>query len=220
MDLANTFTKQVSTALFVLLVTVQFGFSQSKPAPFSPQRSGGISLQDVIKLTSQSPLRDSTTNEDLGKIKTNNVVNYGREFTRPEKTQLPPRTDLYASSKILNLNGKHTVVPRHSVLHVPPNLKRHLSKTPEGPLVFWPQFVSENQKLLTLQEVSLKNASGETPIPEEISRNVERAIKIVVAVYKGYPISVLAELNVKSKGKEEGVGVRSETKNRKFKSLR
>ncbi len=111
----------------------------------------------------------------------------GPTFKRPKIAKSGP----YVDSDILASSGFHTVVPRGAVLVVPErHAKRKISK-PTGVFTIWPKFLRKNYGWIYKYEVTLDQASGKTPISAEKMESLKGMGKIVVAVYKNNPISVL-----------------------------
>jgi len=97
----------------------------------------------------------------------------------------------YDGSTIITLEDVHTVVPKGSVLHVPEGLAKMIVKQPKGKMMFWPAFLQKYPKLVTSKEVTWKTAKGEDPIKESEIKACVKGGKIVVAVFKKNPLSVL-----------------------------
>lgn len=111
----------------------------------------------------------------------------GQTFTRPKIHKSGP----YLNSDILVSSGFHTVVPKHAVLVVPDRLQQKKASKPSGRFIIWPKFLNKNYGWLYKQEVTLDQASGKTPLTEEKMEQLKSLGKVVVAVYKNNPISVL-----------------------------
>lgn len=189
-------------AVVILLGVAKPVFSQgSPPPPFKPQKNGGISMKDIIKLTQRPPAKDRITDEELQRIKDSNPIRYTREFKKNLDNNPHPVGDLYADSKIIGIGEFHTVVPETAVLFVPEKLQGHILKSPRGKLVLWPHFLKQNLNWIQPREVSLKTAQGEVPLSESTQKSLVRSTKIVVAVYRGFPISVLSPTSDESASK-------------------
>ena len=67
----------------------------------------------------------------------------------------------YENSTIISVSGVHTVVPKGSVLHVPPSLAGMIVKSPKGKLLGWPQFREKNIRYINTYEVPLEVAKGQ-----------------------------------------------------------
>lgn len=108
-------------------------------------------------------------------------------FKRPNIAKYGP----YVNSDILTSDGLHTVVPKHAILFTPERLAHRKVAKPTGRFVIWPNFLSKNYGWIYKYEVTLDQASGKTPITEEQMLKIKSLGKVVVAVYKNGPISVL-----------------------------
>lgn len=164
---------------------------QTNPFPFKLKKGGNISMQDAIKLTRRPARSDRITDDALQKIKDANPTTYDRSFKKITKKIMPPRGDLYANSLILGGKESHTVVPKHSILFIPASLKGHLLEVPKDRLILWPQFFKENGNWIQTQEVTFEEARGDDKLSESVLKRIARSGRIVVAVHKGFPISVL-----------------------------
>jgi hypothetical protein len=74
---------------------------------------------------------------------------------------------------------------------VPKNLADRLKFQPGSRIQSWEEFYSQNRGWITTVEVSRVQAEGNSPIAEEIAARIGKSMNLVVAVYKGGPISVL-----------------------------
>ena len=97
----------------------------------------------------------------------------------------------YDTATIIAVPGAHTVVPRGAVLFVPPDKIGMIVKKPLGKLVRWPEFLIQNSQWITTREVTFQTAKGEDPIKEEERKIFAKGTKLVVAVFKKSPITVL-----------------------------
>ncbi len=112
----------------------------------------------------------------------------------------------YDGSTILAVvdDGVHAVVPQGALINIPPKLNAMVVKKPVGKLLRWPDFLEKYSKLLATREVSWETAKGEDPISDKEKKNFSIAGKIVVAVFKKNPITVL-EPPPKEEVEEEAV---------------
>lgn len=102
------------------------------------------------------------------------------------------RPGILERSTILSFNGFWTLVPRGAVLHLPPAYADRIVAAPEGTLLPWPDFCTRNRGWLHIQPVRLSDALGETDLSEDTREANERLGRVVVAVFRGGPISVSA----------------------------
>lgn len=108
------------------------------------------------------------------------------------------RSDPYKSSDILVSSGYHTVVPKHAVLAVPERLKDRVPSKPNGKFIIWPKFLQKNFGWIHKHPVTWDQASGKTPITQEKMDHLRSLGKVVVAVYKNNPVSVLPSKDTNS----------------------
>ena len=201
--------------LAVLPIGAPTANAQSRSAPFKLQRNSSPTIKDIVKLTRQSPARDSITDDELEKIKSENPTSYGKEFRKTDGKIMPPRADIYKSSQLLGSNGVHTLLPLKSVLFVPEHLKDKLLKERKGELLLWPQFLKENYLWLQTREVSLAIAKGEEPFSEAIQEIIPRSRKVIVAVYKRSPISVQTPKEEVESDLSSAIQAKTETQTKK-----
>jgi hypothetical protein len=105
---------------------------------------------------------------------------------------------LLERSTILAYGGHWTLVPKGSVLHVPPAFRSRISSTPAGTLLSWQDFHERNRGWIFTQAVAMENARGEAALSETILESHQQVGRIVVAVLHNGPISVRAPLPQKA----------------------
>ena len=93
-------------------------------------------------------------------------------------------------STILSFRGYWTFVPKEAVLHVPAHFRGRVGGPRQGRLLTWREFLAKNRAWLRVQPVTLANARGEEPLPEEEVRQHKTIGQVVVATCHGGPISV------------------------------
>ena len=100
-------------------------------------------------------------------------------------------TTLYKNSHIISHRGEHTIIPKNSIIILPGHLKRRVTDKPDGEFILWPNFKLMNKDWIWTLEVSLDQAKGITPISEKKIKDLEKLNRVVVALYRGNPVSVL-----------------------------
>lgn len=108
-------------------------------------------------------------------------------------------TSLYKNSHIIVNRGQHTIIPKKSILVLPDRLKTRVVEKATGKFVLWPNFKHTNQDWIWTFEVTLDQAKGITPLPDGRIKDLAKLNRVVVALYKGNPVSVLSP-----KKEEEG----------------
>jgi hypothetical protein len=121
----------------------------------------------------------------------------------PLKTQLtakakplttkPPaiQSSLWARSIILGDGEKYTLIPVGAILHLPEALRSHVLSKPQGDFTFWPNFLKRNQAWLGAKEVTLTLSRGNAQEANALLKSVSRDPRVLVATYKGGPITIL-----------------------------
>lgn len=109
------------------------------------------------------------------------------EVKRPKVVKSGP----YANSEVVAHADYHTVVPKGCVLYVPDKFRSRAVVKPHGRFIIWPKFLQRNATWLHQYEVTLDQARGLSPIDPERMKRLKQTGKVVLAVYKRNPISVL-----------------------------
>jgi hypothetical protein len=107
----------------------------------------------------------------------------------------PPSTQssLLTSSILISDGEKFTILPIGCVLQLPANLRSHIIKQPQGDVLMWPDFLRKNSAWITSKEVSLPMSRGDAKAAAPILRDVSTETRIVVAVYRNCPITILEQ---------------------------
>ena len=100
--------------------------------------------------------------------------------------------NIYRTSDILSSRGYHTVVPKSCVIFVPENLKGKLvTAKPKGQFILWDEFLKKNHGWLQKMEVTNDESLGRKPVSEAKMQRILRTGKVIIAVYKNRPVSML-----------------------------
>ncbi len=190
---SNIYALCASVYVVVILVLSIPGVEgqQAVATPFKLKKNGAPSLKDILRLVSQAPVADRITDAELEKIKAASPILYDERFRKTEEAKMPPRGDLYRNSTILGVAQFHTIVPDHAIVHMPEGMEHYVIDDPQGPLLFWNDFLGKNLGWLTTQEISLDQASGKEKLPTLVEEQIRQSELIVVATHKGFPISML-----------------------------
>ncbi len=143
-------------------------------------------------------IRDAATHESLStKLKTSQKSDPIRTIGPPKgKVNEDPakemaKRDLIAESTVVCYRGFLTLLPKKSVLHVPEHLEERIGVQPDAKVLTWQNFFKPNRGWIRTIEVTRDQARGYAEIPESIRTAVESSNALVVATYKGGPVSVL-----------------------------
>ncbi len=102
-------------------------------------------------------------------------------------------TRLQDRSIILSDGQTYTLLPHGSVLHLPATLRERVVAKPAGEFLLWPAFLERHADWLTAQEVPLAMARGDARIAAQVLAPLATEKRLVVAVYRKGPISILEE---------------------------
>lgn len=116
----------------------------------------------------------------------------------------PPAVEssLWATSIIISDGEKYTLVPVGSILHLPASLRAHVVAKPQGDFTFWPNFLKRNSSWLAGHEVSLGMSRGNAREAKELFKSIATDPRLLVAVYKGGPITILEPAEESSAAKK------------------
>lgn len=108
-------------------------------------------------------------------------------------TTKPPaiQSSLWTHSIILGDSEKYTLIPVGAILHLPEGLRSRVLAKPQGKFTFWPNFLKRNEAWLGAKEVSLTLSRGNAQEAGALLKSVSRDPRILVATYKGGPITIL-----------------------------
>ncbi|WP_435893838.1 hypothetical protein [Oceaniferula spumae] len=82
-------------------------------------------------------------------------------------------------------------MPKNSILFLPDKLKTRVVEKPSGKFVLWPFFKLRNQQWIWTYEVTLDQAKGIKPLPKGTLEQFSKLNRVVVALYRGHPVSVI-----------------------------
>jgi len=111
--------------------------------------------------------------------------------SQPDRSNQQEKKDIVAESDILCFRGSATLVPKRAVIHVPERHAKRLQMAPGAKLMTWSEFYALNRSWISVVEVSLEEAKGETPFDEERQQWLDSSSKVVVATLRRGPVSVL-----------------------------
>jgi hypothetical protein len=176
----------IAAALLFGFPAIDLAQAQNEP-PRALARPG-------VPQTARIVMRDTVTEQELKQQKTTagGMDAQMADKTKPLAEVRPSiKSTLLENSIIISDGAMFTLVPVGSVLNLPPSLRNRVIQKPEGSFTLWPSFLKRNASWLSAREVPLKMAKGDTKAGEPILREVARESRLVVAVYKGGPISIL-----------------------------
>ena len=99
--------------------------------------------------------------------------------------------DILAESDIISYRGLATLVPKRAILMTPKTYSGLIKFESGAKFVSWIDFYTANRGWISTVEVSRTQAEGNAPIAEETRKSIGTSRNLVVATFKGGPISVL-----------------------------
>lgn len=146
-----------------------------------------------------SDVASAITHEEILALQKSSAENQQPKQIKPAKYKRVADVALTESSDFLT-NGKiWTIVPKNSIIVVPPRLQKNVTPLPLGKFVNWKKFLTKNPAWLSTIEVSADISSGAKTIDYERYKMLESRGQVVVAVHNRGPISVIPEAIIKEK---------------------
>jgi hypothetical protein len=177
-------TSRIGFGQVTMLVTASFVIGATPLLAQSPASQAKTPVPAARDATSETALQ-----RDMQKSRRMSDYKGAFEAAPVVKPDLEP--SLYKKSIILFDGDNHTVVPIGAVLSLPDNLRGHIVGKPEGPFLFWSAFLEKNKNWCGSWEVSMAIARGEAEMSKAVVKQIASDTRILVAVYKGGPITVL-----------------------------
>lgn len=102
-----------------------------------------------------------------------------------------PRYDIMKLCDVMVSQNSYTLVPKRSVLFASPERQQAIGGA-SGKAQFqqWPKFLGSNLSWISTYEVTLDQARGTAPIHPDVMKTIQQRGGVVIAVYRGCPISV------------------------------
>lgn len=159
--------------------------------------AAGLAAQTAAPPVMQRPVPREVVNEEALRQQMAGARKLGqllqeRKVAPADPEQRPqPVTRLQDRSIILSDGQVHTFLPPGSILHLPQALRDRVVTKPVGRFLLWPAFLQRHGDWLTAQEVPLAMARGDASIAAQVLAPLAREKRLVVAVYRKGPISIL-----------------------------
>jgi hypothetical protein len=157
-------------------------------AAFAQAESGGPFPQ-------KTAFRDAATHDQLVKrlkyMESREPMSKLAPATGKDPSKNDQTSDFLKQSDIICFNGVATFVPKRAILATPAKLKDRLAMKPGARIVSWTEFLDLNRGWVNTVEVDRPQAEGNKMMEEEVSERIAKSSNLVVATYKGGPISVL-----------------------------
>ena len=139
-------------------------------------------------------MRDAATHEQLsrrlGKVELEDPMKNLPVSTLEDPVKNMPK-DLLSQSDIISFGGAATLVPKRAIIQIPKNYADRIKYVNGSQIMGWADFYAVNRGWITTVEISRVQAEGNQPLQEDTSKLLSKSGNLVVAVYKGGPISLL-----------------------------
>lgn len=138
-------------------------------------------------------MREVTTENELRqRIQASKRISDYKSSQRDPSLEKPEVNNDPNKNRIFLFDGSnYTRVPLGSVLALPGNYRNRVIDKPKGDLLLWPDFVAKNKDWLGGWEVSMAMVYGDTEQSKKVMKQISQDTRVLVAVFKGNPITVL-----------------------------
>ena len=139
-------------------------------------------------------MRDAATHEQLAQQMRRIQQADPMQQLPPSQGEDPSQNlpkDLVSQSDILCFGGMMTLVPKRAILRIPKPFAHRVQLIPGCKLMGWAEFYAQNRGWITTVEVSRVQAEGSQPLPEDLTVRLKDSTNLIVATFRGGPISVL-----------------------------
>jgi len=140
-------------------------------------------------------IRDAATHEQLSisyrKAQQEDPMAKLKETTGNDPSIVNLPQDLMSSSDIICFGGAATLVPKRAMLNMPAKMQERMQFVPGSKLMSWADFFAVNRGWISTVEVSREQAEGNKAMDEATTERIGKSQNLVIATYKGGPISVL-----------------------------
>lgn len=140
-------------------------------------------------------VRDAATHEQLSlsyrKAQQENPMAKLKEATGNDPSVVNLPENLMSSSDIICFGGAATIVPKRAMLNMPAKMQERMQYVPGSKLMSWADFFAVNRGWISTVEVSREQAEGNKAMDEATTASIGKSQNLVIATYKGGPISVL-----------------------------
>jgi len=144
------------------------------------------------------------THEELMERRRQAAAQAAERAVKPAENAVDPSkgnkpASLMSRSEILCFEGIATMVPKRAIINKPKALEERMSLSDGARLTSWTQFYEANRGWIKTMEVTRQQAEGNEPFSEEAIKSLQGSSAVVVATFRGAPISVLPLKNPEPK---------------------
>lgn len=184
-DMKDFFTKMTHAAILLGIIFPIRSVAEPPAAILEQLKRPEPAIQDVAT-------HESLKNTFL-QAKDNDPINSLKPVRKSgsESEGETVKRDLLSDSVILCLNGKATLTPIRAILHAPERLSERFTISEGAKFVSFRDFAKQNKHWLKTFEVTRDQARGLVPVNPESLGRLRQTGAVIVATFKGGPISVL-----------------------------
>lgn len=177
--------KPIPYFIHFLIVTLALGLAS------------GLSAQ-VAKKTKVAEIRDAASHDELSaRLRMAQQKDPLRKVGPPtgnreeDPSKRSAERDIVKESTIVCYGGLVTLVPKEAVLHIPEALQDRIGEKPNVDIVTWQDFYRANRGWIRTVDITREQAMGHKALSESKLSAIKQSSTLVVATFKGGPISVL-----------------------------
>ncbi len=148
--------------------------------------------------SAEAQMRDVVTHDELSQKlrmaqQKDPIRNTGPAIGKKDEdpAKLTAERSLLKASTTIAYGGYLTFVPKRAVLCIPEKYKTRLEVPSNVKLKTFGDFLQTNRGWIRTIEVTAEQAKGHVPFSEKVAEALSESSQVVIATYKGGPISVL-----------------------------
>ena len=147
-----------------------------------------------VSMAEEMVMRDAATHDQLAKAmqqsqQADPMKSLPTSSVPDPSLNLPK--DLVSQSDFICVSGMATLVPKHAILKVPAVYEGRTRYQEGSRILNWTEFFAANRNWITVLEITPDQAAGKVPLSEELNTTISKSSNLIVATYKGGPISLL-----------------------------
>lgn len=139
-------------------------------------------------------MRDAATHEQLAQAMQQSQLEDPMKklpVSKGEDPSLNLPKDLVSQSDFICFSGAATLVPKHAILKIPASCADRIRFQEGSRILGWAEFFAANRNWISTVEITPEQAEGKVPLSEEMAAFVLKSNNLIVATFKGGPISLL-----------------------------
>ena len=148
-----------------------------------PRRTG--TGPEVLPKEQKGPAGDLPSDELLKELRK-------KKGLEPKVVKFKPQGySLAELSQFVGDSERFVMLPKGCVIHCPEGMSERIMAKPQGRMMVWSEFLVANRNWITTREVTMPQVRGEAAIAEADRKSFAAAGKMVIATFRGNPVTVL-----------------------------